>query len=53
MAVMIQDFEAVQDDGQGGADGGGKAKAPGPVAHAALDRLLVGRRQRLMRLWAN
>ena len=53
MAVVIQDFEAMQ-DGEGGAgEGGSKAKAPAPVAHAALERMLVARRGRLMRLWAN
>jgi hypothetical protein len=54
MAVVIQDFEAVQDGGQGGdADAAGKPPAPAPVAHAALDRLLAARRTRLARLWAN
>jgi hypothetical protein len=52
MAVVIQDFEAVQD---AGADGGeaGAAPPPAPVAHAALDRLLAARRVRLARLWAS
>lgn len=53
MAVVIQDFEAVQDDGQGAGEAGGKAPVPAPVAHAALDRLLAARRARRMRLWAH
>lgn len=54
MAVVIQDFEAVQDGGQGGsAEGGKKPPTPDPVAHAALDRMLAARRARLVRLWAN
>jgi len=53
MAVVIQDFEAVQDAGQGGgAEAGGKEPAPAPVAHAALDRVLAMRRARHARLWA-
>jgi hypothetical protein len=53
MPVVIQDFEAVQEEGPV-AEGGGAARLqPGPVANAALDRLLVVHRARHMRLWAN
>ena len=52
MAVVIQDFEAVQDAGGGGSEAGA-APPPAPVAHAALDRLLAARRARLARLWAS
>jgi hypothetical protein len=54
MPVIIQDFEAVQEEGPtAGADTGGPRRRPGPVAMASLDRLLVVHRARRMRLWAN
>ncbi|MEO6092085.1 MAG: hypothetical protein ABIT04_09780 [Novosphingobium sp.] len=54
MAVVIQEFEAVQEESQpASADAGRSRQAAGPVAHVALDRLLAARRQRLARLWAH
>jgi len=54
MAVIIQDFQAVQEEGQSGAGESGSAPpAQAPVVHAALERMLVARRARLLRLWAH
>lgn len=54
MAVVIQDFEAVQEGAGGGAGTGGKpAPATGPTSHAALDQLINRRRARQLRLWAS
>jgi len=54
MPVIIQDFEAVQSEEPDAGDvTGGSRRRPGPVAMASLDRLLVVRRSRTMRLWAN
>lgn len=54
MAVVIQDFEAVQAQDSGSGDSAGKSRpALGPVANAALDRLLTARRARHFRRWAS
>ena len=52
MAVVIQDFQAVQET-PAAENGGTSAPKPGPVADAALDRLLNASRARRLRLWAN
>jgi hypothetical protein len=53
MAVVIQDFEAVQEAPGGAGETGGKPRAPtGPVAHAALDKLIGQSRARHLRLAA-
>jgi len=53
MAVVIQEFEAVQAEAADSPDGGGKPRPAAPVASAALDRLITVRRARHLRLWAN
>nr|QMS47852.1 hypothetical protein WG33_0050 [uncultured bacterium] len=54
MAVVIQDFEAVQEGAGGAAGKGGKSPpATGPTAHAALDQMINRRRARQLRLWAS